>query len=305
MIDRRRIYHKRDRLRQLRAFCCAARLESFARAAAELHVSPQAITAHVAELEREMQSTLFERSPSSVRLTCAGRTLYEQAAPLVTGMDELAHRLMHRVDRSAPRRFPIAASVAAAGFFLPSHVKRFRDRHPEVTLRVRTCLVREGIRMLRDHELELVVGAKDSCPDESVEYRQVLSYDIVLITALDHPLAGRSAVSPEEAADWPAILPVLGTHSERFERTAAERLGIAGAPAIEASGWQTIKRYVESGLGISVIPTLCLRRSDRLWVVPLREHFPSGSFGVFTQRDRPLTPIARAFLEQVAPSAPG
>ena len=303
VVDRQRIYHKRDRLRQLRAFCCAARLESFAHAATQLGVSPQTVTFHVGELERELHSTLFQRSPSSVSLTRAGKTLYAYAEPLVSGIDGLTHSLKHRIDQSTIGPFPIAASVAAVAFLLPPYIKRFRDRHPDVRLRVRNCLVRDGVRMLRDNEVELVFGAKDSYPDESLQYRQVLTYDFALITSLDHPLAGRRSVSPEETARWPAIMPLIGTHSGGFEQAAAERLGIDSEPAIEVTGWKVIKQYVESGLGISVIPTMCLSKSDRLSILTLKGQFPSRSFGVFTHRDRTLTPLARAFLQHVVPGS--
>lgn len=303
-VDRRRIYHKRDRLRQLRAFCCTARRESFAQAAAQLGLSPQAVSLHIRELEHELESMLFERSASSISLTPAGETLYAFAEPLVKGMDGLSDNLMDRIDDSVSGRLPLAASVAAATFVLPPYIKRFRDRHPGVRLRVRNCLVREGVRQLLDNEVELVFGAWDSYPEETLEYCQLLTYDIALITSLDHPLAGRSTVSPEEAAAWPAIVPLAGTYSRQFEEAVAERLGIEDEAAIEAGGWEVIKRYVESGLGVSVIPTICISKDDRLSIIPLEDHFPSRSFGVFTRRDKILTPIARGFLELMIPDFP-
>ena len=303
-VNRRRIYHKRDRLRQLRAFCCAARRESFAQAAAQLGLSPQAVSLHIRELEYELESMLFERSASSISLTAAGETLYAFAEPLVKGMDELSDNLVDRIDDSISGQLPLAASVAAAAFVLPPYVKQFRDRYPGVRLRVRNCLVGEGVKLLLDNEVELVLGARDSHPEETLEYRQLLTYDIALITSLDPPLAGRSAVSPEEAAAWPAIVPLAGTYSRQFEEAVAERLGIDDEAAIEVDGWEAIKRYVESGLGVSVIPTICISKNDRLSTIPLKEHFPSRSFGVFMRRDKVLTPLAREFLQLLLPDFP-
>ena len=303
-VDRQRIYHKRDRLRQLRAFCCAARLRSFAQAAVQLGLSPQAVSLHARELEHELQSTLFERGASGISLTSAGETLYAFAEPLVQGMDGLSDSLMVRIDDSVSGRLPLAASVAAAAFVLPPYIKQFRDRHPGVRVRVRNCLVREGVKLLLDNEVELVLGAKDSYPEETLEYRQLLTYDIALITSLDHPLAGRSTVSPEEAAGWPAIVPLAGTYSRQFEEAAAERLGIDDEAAIEVGGWEVIKRYVESGLGISVMPTICISKNYRLSIIPLKGHFPSRSFGVFTRREKILTPLARGFLQLMIPDFP-
>jgi len=49
-----------------------------------------------------------------------------------------------------------------------------------------------------DDEVEFVLGVKDPYPEDTLEYRNLLPYDIVLITSLDHPLDGRETVSPED-----------------------------------------------------------------------------------------------------------
>ena len=296
VVDLHRIHHQRDRLKQLRAFCRAARLESFSQAAAELSLSPSAVSLHVRQLEQELQCVLFERSSAGMRLTSAGEAAYALAEPLVDGMDGLSENLMDRVDASVSGRLPVAASLAAAAFLLPAYLKTFRDRHPGARVRVRSCPVREGVKLLRNSEVELVFGARDSYPEQDVEYRELLTYEFALITPLDHPLAGRGTVSPEEASEWPAIVPLAGTYSARFETMAAERLGLDGKAAIEAGGWETIKRYVETGLGISVMPMICISKNDRVSVIPLDGNSPKGSLGVFTDRTKTLTPLARTLL---------
>jgi len=303
-VDRRRTYHKRDRLRQLRAFCCAAKLQSFVQAAKQLGLSPPAVSLHVRQLEHELQCVLFERGGAGISLTSAGETAYALAEPLVNGMDGLSDDLMDRIDAIVSGRLPVAASLAAAAFFLPAYIKAFRDRHPGTRVRVRSCPVREGVKLLRDSEVELVFGARDSYPEQDVEYLELRTYDIVLITPPDHPLAGRSAVSPEEASEWPAIVPLTGTYSRRFETTVAERLGLDGKAAIEAGGWEIIKRYVETGLGISAMPTICISKNDRVSVIALEGHFPNGSFGVFMDREKTLTPLARGFLRLMSQDPP-
>ena len=221
-IDRQRVYHKRDRLRQLRAFCNAARLGSITQAAVHLGLSQPAVSLHVRELENELEAILFDRSGSGISLTPAGETLYELSKPLVKGMDELPVNFIDRIDDNVSGRLHVAASVAGASFVLPPYVKQFRDRYPAIRLRVRNCLLSEGVKLLLDDEVEFVLGVKDPYPEDTLEYRNLLPYDIVLITSLDHPLAGRETVSPEEASAWPAIVPPAGTYSRQFGETAAQ-----------------------------------------------------------------------------------
>ena len=298
-IDRQRIYHKRDRLRQLRAFCRAARLESFAGAALQLDVSPPAVSTHVRELEHELELRLFDRSGSRVSLTSAGEALYALAEPLVEGMDALPNILIENINGSDSGWFELAATAVAASFVLPSCLKRFRDRHPGIRVRVRNCLFREGIRFVLDEDVEFLLGAKDDYPQESVEYQELLTYAMVLITPLDHPLAGRDTVPLEETVQWPAVVPPTGFYTREIEeayQTSLEECAVECNIAVEVRGWEGIKRYVERGFGIATIPSICVGETDRLSVVSLPDSFPRLGFGVFTRRDRILDPIVRRFL---------
>ena len=300
----RRVYHKRDRLRQLRAFCQAARLESITQAAESLGLSQPAVSLHVRELENELEAILFDRSGARIALTPAGRRLYRLAEPLVKGMDDLSTSFLARLDIAISGQVHIAAGPVGAAFVLPPYVKRFRDAYPGIRLRVKNCLLDEGVKLLLDDEVELVLGVHDVYPENTLDYSELLPYDIVMITSLDHPLAGRDTVTLEEAAAWPAIVPPPGTYSRRFGETAAKRFGVDVKAVIEVGGWGPIKRYVESGLGISVVPSICITETDQLSVIPLKKYFPSRSFGVFTRRGKYLAPIARRFLRIIAPDFP-
>ena len=303
-VDRQRVYHKRDRLRQLRAFCHAARLGSITQAAVYLGLSQPAVSLHVRELENELEAILFDRGGAGISLTSAGESLYELAKPLVQGMDELSVNFVERMDDSVSGRLQVAASVAGAGYILPSYVKQFREQYPAIRLRVRGCRSSEGAKLLLDDEVEFLLSAKEVYPQDTLEYRELLRYEIVLITSLGHPLAGRSTVSPDEAAAWPAIVPPAGTSSRQFGETAAQRFGIDVQAVIEVGGWAVIKRYVEQGLGISVVPSISVSETDQLSVIPLKEYFPSRSFGVFTRRGKFLTPPARRLLRLMIPDFP-
>ena len=160
----------------------------------------------------------------------------------------------------------------------------------------------EGMALLRAGEVEFVVGAREPLlEDVSVEYREMLCYDIVLITSLDHALAGRETVTPQEAAQWPSVVSPVGSYSRQFGEAAARQFGVEIRAVIEVSGWAVIKRYVERGLGISVVPSICVEETDQVSVIPFEDSFLERSFGVYTLRSRALTGPARRLLELMIP----
>ena len=297
---RRRAWHKRDRTMQLRAFCETARRSSFTEAAAVLGVTQPAVSLQVRELENELGAALFDRDGPGLALTPAGERLYPLAESLVQDMDRLYHDIAERIEDVGAGRIHIAASQAGAAFVLPRYLRRLRDLHPGVRVRVTNCLLAEGVRLLLAGEVEFVLGVRDPFPEEKLEYRELLEYDIVLITGPDHPLAGRETVSPEEAAEWPSIVPAPGTYSMQYGETAARQFKLASRAVIDVGGWGVVKRYVEAGLGIAVVPSICLSETDTLSVIPLREHFPPRSYGVLTRRGKRLAPAARQLLRLMA-----
>ena len=303
-IDRQRIYHKRDRLRQLRAFCQAARLRSITEAANHLRLTQPAISLHVRELENELEALLFDRSGARIRLTPAGELLHELAAPLVEGMDALSTTFGEQLDDTNTGEVRLAASQAVATYVLPSFLRRYQTRYPGIRLFVKNCLLNEGVNLLLADEVEFVVGMRDLIPEDVLEYRQIFTYDIVLITALDHPLAGRATVSPEEASAYPAVVPAPGSYSRYYGETASRQFGLDAKIAIEVGGWGVMKRYVEAGFGIAVVPSVCVTERDRLSVIPLKEYFPSRSYGLITRRGKFISPAARRLMRLMDPEFP-
>ena len=300
-VDRRQIVRKRQRLRQLRAFCHAARLGSISKAAARLGVSQPALSIHVRELEYELKAALFERVGGGVRLTAAGEAFHALAAPLVEGMEGLLENFAERIKVEVTGHLELAVSAPGAAIVLPPYVKRFRERYPGVRLRVRNCALGEGMALLRAGEVEFVLGAREPLEDSGLEYCEMFSYDIVLITSLTHPLAGRETVTPEEAAEWPAIVPPAGSYSRQFGETAACEFGVDVKPVIEVGDWEVIKRYVERGLGICVVPSICIHATDQVSVIALKGYFRARSFGVYTRRGKAPTAPAQRLLGLIVP----
>ena len=301
-IDRQRLYHKRDRLRQLRAFSHAARLGSAARAAEHLSISQPAVSLHVRELEHELEAVLFERRGPNISLTAAGERLYAIVRPLVESMESLAESFVDGLDDSVTGLVHVAAGPSASAYVLPPYLLRYRAAFPEVRLRVTTALVGDALKLLAAGEVDLVMGAAEPVDGEYV-FRRSFVYHHVLIVPEGHPLCGRDEVAIEEAARHPAIVPPPETYERQPESSVARRF-VAQAPAVlTTSGWGVVKQYVEAGLGIAVVPNMCLGERDRLRVVPLREERVGLEYGVYTRRGVAPAPPAARFLEMVAPDS--
>ena len=298
----RRIRDKRDRVRQLRVFCSTARLGSVTRAAEYLGLSQPAVSLQLRELEYELGAELFERARSGMALTPAGERLQSLAGPLVGAVDGLFGDFRGALDASDSARVRLAVSSMGAAFVLPRYMKRFHDRHPDMTVRVDTVPFGKGCRLLLEEKVDLVLGPRDLGPEARLRYHELLAYERVLITAFDHPLAGRASVSLQEVGAYRMVVPPDDAYRRRLDESAGHALDFD--VAVEVGDWGILKRYVEAGIGIALVPSLVVSDSDQLSVVALDADFPRQSFGLFTLHDRLLTAPARRFIEVLFPNAP-
>jgi len=68
---------------------------------------------------------------------------------------------------------------------------------------------------------------------------------------------------------------------------------------MEVGGWEVIKKYVELGLGISIIMSIGITGEERLEVIPAGEFFPDRTYGVVLRKGRILTPQAKRFVSML------
>lgn len=117
----------------LKAFESAARHESFKLAAAELGVTPTAISHQVRQLEESLGLSLFERQPRKVSLTEHGRMLFPRLRDAFDTMADAVDAVRRRPLR---RVATLSATVAFTAKLLVPHAGSFRASHPGWDLRL-------------------------------------------------------------------------------------------------------------------------------------------------------------------------
>ena len=291
---------KRDRLKQLRAFCHTARLGSITRAAERVFSSQPSVSLQVRALEEDLNVALFERSGPRITLTLAGRKLYALAAPLIEDIDRLPETFAEQHQRITGE-LRLAAGETAAAFVLPRYLTEFRKQHPNVRANVRTGTGRQCLSWLRAYEVDLVFAAMDVRPAD-VKFHPVLSSNYLLITSEDHPLSDRESVTPEEMCAYPLIAHTGGTYIRQLSDMYLRQQGVAADIIVAVDGWEVIKEYVEAGLGIAFVPDLCVADRDRVARIPFRDYLPPRRYGAITRRDRTLPLAVRHFMQTMNPS---
>ena len=290
------IHYKQNRLKQLRAFCHAARTGSVSAAADKIFLSQPTVSLQIQAWEREFDTILFERRGPKIRLTPQGQLLFQMAEPLVEGMDKLHDVFAVQCGRVDHGALNIAAGESTILYILPGPVRTFVETYPGIEFRLHNVTGRDGLAMLRADEADLAVGSMLEVPDD-IHYRPFVTYQPTLITPLNHPLAGRDSITLEEIAPYGLILPPRHLSTWRLVDLVFRQHNLSYKVTLEAGGWEVIKKYVELGLGISIVTDVCLTGDERLSRIPIDQYFPKRSYGIVQRRGKFLSPQTKCFLK--------
>jgi DNA-binding transcriptional LysR family regulator len=124
-------------LNALRTFEAASRLGSFKSAAAELGVTPAAVSHQIKALEAQLGLSLFERLHRALRLTQAGERLSAATRTAFGGLEQSLAELRQDGLAAGPASLTLSAASSIAAKWLAARLHRFQALHPRIDLRLR------------------------------------------------------------------------------------------------------------------------------------------------------------------------
>ncbi len=293
-------YYKQNRLKQLRAFCNAAQTESVSEAAERLFLSQPTVSLQIQALEREFETMLFERRGPKIRLTPEGKTLYKLAQPLIQGMDGLHETFIAKCGSLDSGELNIAAGESTILYVLPDIMCAFSSKYPKIRIKLQNVPGRDGMNMIRGDQVDFAVGSMSELADD-IFYHPILSYKTVLIAPLGHPLAAKEEVTLQDISPHGLILPPHHLSTWRMVDLVFKQHNLNYRVNLEAGGWEVIKKYVEQGMGVSIVSDVCLNGDEKLVRIPLDQYFPDRGYGVVMRRGKFLSPQSKRFIEMMAP----
>lgn len=281
-------------LRQLRSFCVAAKLRSISRAADDLGLGQPTVTNHIKRLEKEMRAQLFDRVRRPIQLTPSGAALAELATPLVEGIDSLVTSTSAAEGQSP---VAVASTHDIISHALLGAVRAFLSTYPHTRLSIRSGLVHEVLRMVKQGQVDLGLVPTPERSEE-FDFFGIFADERVLITPLGHPLLQKPLTSLDEIARWPLILRRRETYTSMRLEEEFQRKGLSYEVLVELDSMDMVKRYVALGMGVSVGPRLAIEPEDQseLGIVSLTGLLPMEQSGIITLRGKTLSTPTRRFI---------
>lgn len=170
---------------QLKAFSAVVRLGSVKDAAAELNVTEAAVSLHIGTLRKELGDKLFTRTAAGLAFTPGGLRLARRAVELL-GLQDRTIREVSQAGRGR-RLLRIASSSLFAEHAAPGLIELFTGRANDLDVEMIVCHTHQFQPLLDSRAVDVAIGPKPSDPDVPLVATPFLNFQMVIVTAPDHP----------------------------------------------------------------------------------------------------------------------
>lgn len=238
-------------LRQLSYFVAAGETGSVKRAAEQVHISQPSVSAAISHLESELNVQLFVRHHAQgLSLTPSGKRLLRTAKELLRDAYAL-YDVANSANTMVAGPIHVGCFRTLSPLILPDLWKSFAASYPEAQMHVTEGSEAALMDGLRAAQIDIALTyAIHLTPD--MEFLPLVELPTYVLLAADHPLATQSSIRLEDLAGLPFVLLDLPLSREYFLGM-FERSGLAPHLVAETQSVDTLRSYVASGIGFSLL----------------------------------------------------
>jgi DNA-binding transcriptional LysR family regulator len=250
-------------LSQLQVFLTVAKEQSFSRAAEKLYRTQPAVSIVIRKLEESVGQPLLVRGARQVKLTDAGELLRDYAERLLNLRDEI-QKGMEDLGNLGRGELRLGVNESSIHALLPA-LARYRKLYPGVKLIMHRTLSRDIPQEVLNYRLDL--GTVSYVPeDPKLAAVEILQDELTFVVPPKHKLARRRSVDIKELGEETFIAhnvesPYRSRVIQLFEKHRTTLRRDIEMPTIES-----IKRFVQMGMGVAIVPRMCV-----LWEVERKQ----------------------------------
>jgi len=243
-------------LSELQVFLTVAKEGSFSRAAERLYRTQPAVSLAIRKLEENLGQPLFVRGARPVRLTDAGSLLKDYAERLLNLRDEVKKGLSE-LEGLTRGELSLGVNESSIHALLPA-LSQFRQKHSGVQIRVHRMFSRDIPHEVINFRLDL--GVISFVPrDPQLQATEILKDELTFVVPPKHPLAKKREVEIPELGKEDFIAHIVDSPFRRKVIELFTRYRTVLNMPIELPSIESIKRFVQLGMGVAIVPRMCVQ----------------------------------------------
>ncbi len=238
-------------LKQIRAFAAVSRTGSITLAAAELFVTPPAISCQIKILRSLVGADILVRDTGGLQPTQIGSELLA----LYNQIDASVHTTAQRIEAlKAGKSGSVGFAVVSTGkYFAPAIIKAFMRAFPDIELNPMIGNRMEVLKSLQTRSADLAIMGRPPTSLDVVSH-ELADHPNIIIAPPDHPLAGTKRVDPKALMAETILLREPGSGTRNLARQFMDRAGDGmDYSTMDMDSNESIKQAVMAGLGIALI----------------------------------------------------
>ncbi|MEO3774151.1 LysR family transcriptional regulator [Micromonospora sp. B9E7] len=273
-------------LHQLRYFVAVAEVRHFTQAADIVGITQPSLSKQIHALEADLGAPLFERLRGNIALTAAGEVLLPLATRILADV-ETATREVQELAGLRRGRVRLGATPSLATSLAPPVLRRFRDAHPTIDLRVEEGGSQDLVRDLLRGDLDLaliIMPAQGADPGLRVD--PILRESLVVASVDEVPTASATGeLRITDLRDQPMVMFREGYDLRDATIQACREAGFEPSFAVDGGEMDAVLSFVEAGLGIALVPGIVLARRPGVRITPLAPPGVRRTIAVARRRD--------------------
>ena len=278
----------------LRAFLLVAESGSFSQAAKRLHLTQPAVSKRIAQLEAQLNVSLFDRIGRRISTTEAGEALLPHARAVHLEM-QAAQQSVRDLAGEVRGRLRLATSHHIGLHRLPPLLSFFSKAFPAVQLDIDFMDSEKAYELTLQGEVELAVVTLAPSSIVNIVTRPIWLDPLDFMVQEGTQLTRKKALGLKELSQHPAILPGLNTYTGQIVKSLFEQRSLPIQIAITTNYLETIRMMASVGLGWTVLPRSM--RDPSLATLPIRDARIERTLGAIHHEGRSLSRAAQAFIE--------
>ncbi|MDH3712269.1 MAG: LysR substrate-binding domain-containing protein [Gammaproteobacteria bacterium] len=286
--------------RRIQVFHAVARLLSFTKAAEALNMTQPAVTFQIRQLEEDFNTRLFDRGHNRISLTEAGQRVFEFSARIIALYEEMEESV-RELTGEITGALTVGASTTIAEYLLPSLLGSFKERYPEMNIRLTVTNTEGVVHLVEENEIDLGV-VEGGVSNKQLLVETCLIDELVVIAPPAHEFAAYTSITTEQLIGQPFVFREAGSGTREVVANFFAAQGLSERDlnkSLELGSPEAIKGAVEAGMGVSIVSHAIIGKELKLGTLLARSLEPPlpRPFSFVRQRQKFRHGVMEEFLE--------
>lgn len=291
------------KLDSYKVFVEVAKWKSLSKAAKHLYMTQPAVSQSISQLEKELDTRLFTRTPRGVVLTNEGHILFEYVSSAINLIDVGETKLLESKKLMAGV-LRIGVGDTISRYYLLPFLERFHNEHPNIKLKIINRTTLEILELLKSGEVDIGI-CNLPIEDSNLTVKKLLDIHDIFVCGKSYRHMIDKPISFTELAELPLILLEPKSNSRQYVENYILSKGVKIEPEIELGSHDLLLEFAKINLGISCVIKEFSKdylKKKILYEVRLEEEIPKREIGACFLKSVSLSSAAMKFIEYLSPS---